>query len=313
MSNLPSKQRIAFATGFFLVLLRVAIGWHFFYEGVWKINSHAPGHTPFTAEHYLRASQGPLRDLFLMLIPDADGFDAMKEETMKAVVDKRYDQYARFYAFNDEQKPVLEKARDRAKEKATALVNDPSFKARVEDYKTFLKRVKDKACEKEGDFTVERRSADQGKLDIFRNQLLADTRQPVKDLETAANGMLTNEQRQKGPVPPMKGPTYLLDVAMTWSLTLIGAAMILGVLTRLSCLGAAGLLATFYFSMPPWPGLPDIAMSEGHYLIVNKNLVELIAVLMLATTCSGRWFGLDGLIHRFITGRCCSDRTDQNS
>ena len=40
---------------------------------------------------------------------------------------------------------------------------------------------------------------------------------------------------------------------------------------------------------PPQPG------AEGHYLIVSKNLVELIACLVIATTPSGHWVGLDAL------------------
>ena len=50
-----------------------------------------------------------------------------------------------------------------------------------------------------------------------------------------------------------------------------------------------------YLSMPPWPGLPPNPKAEGHYWIVSKNLVELIACLLVATTASGHWFGLDAL------------------
>ena len=50
-----------------------------------------------------------------------------------------------------------------------------------------------------------------------------------------------------------------------------------------------------YLSMPPWPGLPPNPKAEGHYWIVSKNLVELIACLLVAVTASGHWFGLDAL------------------
>ena len=50
-----------------------------------------------------------------------------------------------------------------------------------------------------------------------------------------------------------------------------------------------------YLSMPPWPGLPDNPKAEGHYFIVSKNLIELIACLVIATTPSGHWIGLDAL------------------
>ena len=50
-----------------------------------------------------------------------------------------------------------------------------------------------------------------------------------------------------------------------------------------------------YLSMPPWPGLPPNPKAEGHYFIVSKNLIELIACLVIATTPNGHWIGLDAL------------------
>jgi hypothetical protein len=51
-----------------------------------------------------------------------------------------------------------------------------------------------------------------------------------------------------------------------------------------------------YLSMPPWPGLPLNPRAEGHYFIVSKNLVELIACLVIAATPNGHWIGLDALL-----------------
>ncbi len=52
-----------------------------------------------------------------------------------------------------------------------------------------------------------------------------------------------------------------------------------------------------YLTIPPWPWLPTPPMSEGSYLFVNKNVVEMLALCVLATTYTGRWFGVDGLIY----------------
>ncbi len=86
-----------------------------------------------------------------------------------------------------------------------------------------------------------------------------------------------------------------INAATTYGLIAIGGCLILGFLTPLSALGAAAFLAMIYLSMPPWPGLPDNPKAEGHYFIVSKNLVELIACLVIATTPSGHWIGLDAL------------------
>src|SRR5262245_58823637 len=49
---------------FFLLALRLAIGWHFLFEGLHKIHSHYVGETqtnrPFSSEPYFAAAEGPL-------------------------------------------------------------------------------------------------------------------------------------------------------------------------------------------------------------------------------------------------------------
>jgi hypothetical protein len=49
-------------------------------------------------------------------------------------------------------------------------------------------------------------------------------------------------------------------------------------------------------SAPPFPWLPQPGATTGHLYYVNQTLVEMLALLVLATTCSGRWLGLDGLV-----------------
>ena len=65
----------------------------------------------------------------------------------------------------------------------------------------------------------------------------------------------------------------------------------LGLFTQLGCIGAMGLLASFYVSAIPL-GLPD-SHAEGTYLFVNKNLIELACVFVVFTFRTGRIAGLD--------------------
>jgi uncharacterized membrane protein YphA (DoxX/SURF4 family) len=98
-------------------------------------------------------------------------------------------------------------------------------------------------------------------------------------------------------VPPVRWTSLdVLNALTMYGLVLIGGCLILGFLTPVAALSAAGFLAMIYFSMPPWPGLPPNPKAEGHYLIVSKNLVELIACLVIATTPSAHWIGLDALV-----------------
>jgi uncharacterized membrane protein YphA (DoxX/SURF4 family) len=91
-------------------------------------------------------------------------------------------------------------------------------------------------------------------------------------------------------------PQEWLDWLVTFGLTAVGVCLLLGLLTRSACVGGALLLLMFYLTMPALPWVPDSPRSEGHYLFINKNLIEMLALLTLATTASGRWAGLDGVL-----------------
>jgi len=84
----------------------------------------------------------------------------------------------------------------------------------------------------------------------------------------------------------------VIDIIMAWGLTLVGIALILGLFTRLASVATAFFLILFYFSNPPWIGVQSMA-GEGSYMIVNKNLVELAAVMVLLVFPSGIIWGLD--------------------
>jgi thiosulfate dehydrogenase [quinone] large subunit len=88
----------------------------------------------------------------------------------------------------------------------------------------------------------------------------------------------------------------LLDQAnlvTMWGLTIVGLLLMLGLLTRLASLAGIGFILLFYFASPPFVGYFYSLPSEGSYLVVNKNLVELCALLVVLFTGSGRFAGLD--------------------
>lgn len=81
------------------------------------------------------------------------------------------------------------------------------------------------------------------------------------------------------------------DTAVAILLVLIGISLLLGLLTQTGCAAALGMLAIFYISAIPL-GLPE-ARAEGSYLIVNKNLIELVAVAVVLVFRTGRVAGID--------------------
>lgn len=93
----------------------------------------------------------------------------------------------------------------------------------------------------------------------------------------------------------MAGSSWMVsavDIIMSWGLTLIGITLILGLFTRLASVAAIFFLILFYLSNPPWIGVQFMA-GEGSYMIVNKNLVELAAVMVLLVFPTGVIWGFD--------------------
>jgi len=90
----------------------------------------------------------------------------------------------------------------------------------------------------------------------------------------------------------------IINIANEWGLTLIGIALILGIFTRLASWAGIVMLAMYYLAYPPFGGYSYGAATEGSYLFVNKNLIELVCLIILAFTRSGRFFGLEQLLYR---------------
>lgn len=94
-------------------------------------------------------------------------------------------------------------------------------------------------------------------------------------------------------------PTLLgvADFLNQWGLVVIGLALFLGVFTRIAAISGMALLMLYYICMPPFAGT-DYASTEGSYMIVNKNLIEVAALLILALFSAGEHYGLDLLRNR---------------
>jgi thiosulfate dehydrogenase (quinone) large subunit len=102
------------------------------------------------------------------------------------------------------------------------------------------------------------------------------------------------------------GQPRLLDDAnliTMYGLTVLGVLLILGLFTRLASIGGIGFILLFYLCNPPFVGYFYSIPTEGSYLIVNKNLVELSALIVILVTGSGRFAGLDRILHGLFARR----------
>lgn len=91
------------------------------------------------------------------------------------------------------------------------------------------------------------------------------------------------------------GMLRAVDSLNIWGLILIGAALIVGCMTRLASAFGIVLLSLYYLAQPPLIRTDYRIPVEGHYLLVNTNLVELLVLaVFLAVPPASQW-GLDRL------------------
>lgn len=134
-----------------------------------------------------------------------------------------------------------------------------------------------------------------------RTALLAALDAKANDLRALLTAALPPAVAQ-GPLEPAAtaSPIARLDTVTMWFITAVGALLLLGLFTPVACLLGAGFLLATYLTHPPFPWLPLPPGTEGNPVFVNKNLIELLALLTIAVHPTGRWMGLDAIWHRYV-------------
>ena len=90
----------------------------------------------------------------------------------------------------------------------------------------------------------------------------------------------------------------IADFIVIWGLIGIGLALFIGLFERIAAVCGMVLLASFWLANPPLTGLDFGIPREGNYLIVDKNLVEFFALIILFLFPTGKHFGVDVFINR---------------
>lgn len=81
-----------------------------------------------------------------------------------------------------------------------------------------------------------------------------------------------------------------------WGLVLIGFGLIVGCFARIATISGMVLLAFYYLSHPPFIGAAYMMPTEGSYLWIDKNIIELAALGVLYVFPTSHIFGLDYFI-----------------
>ncbi len=341
------------ATVAMLVVLRLSLGCHFLYEGVWKITNRK-----FTAEPFLSEAKGPLAPLFRAMLDDVDGterltFEAdasgrprlgpedkpvVKAESTLTAWKALKDHAAEKYDMTDEQKAEADKLYRRYEtwlneyldENAEEIVGHlDSLKRFQEDIARggngasyYKKRLWDRRTEL--DMELSGRPATVSCLRCHKP--LPSASLPPKGeashYETVAKGwlsyidklgagyktglwdLLDDDQQSRGYFKSGWNPftwsrIEQINFAVTYGLTAIGLCLMLGLFTRLAALGGVAFMAFVILSQLSWPTIyPPPGPEAGHALLIDKSFIEMVALLLVATTAVGRWGGLDALLSR---------------
>ncbi|MHB1423637.1 MAG: hypothetical protein ACYC3I_10675 [Gemmataceae bacterium] len=337
-------------TALFLILLRLAIGWHFCAEGYHKLEGywHLPTESigkskPFSSAVYFREGTGPLAKIIRQQVGDPDD-EALRlltppngdtQEMPPLLAQEWGDYVSRFcahYQLDDEQRKKAEEALKKSEDavlhwltskqpdeknlKATTREGRLPAPQRLAHYKQKLEELTEPKHSHLISIGSDAESVRLHKVKDeavrLRVELLNDLDEYTKDLRKELDKIPTPEQKKtaesKGKAPQPEPPgnekknQELIDLATMYGLTILGICLIVGLFSRTACLLAAAFLVMTYLCFPPFPWLPTPPNNEGFYLFVNKNVIETLALLALATTHSGRWLGLDALIHWFLFG-----------
>ncbi|MHB1034741.1 MAG: hypothetical protein ACYC35_09135 [Pirellulales bacterium] len=319
-----------------LVALRLTIGWHFLYEGVWKIQ-----HPEFSAEPFLREAKGPLGPMYHAFLPDfyghkwLEGESVGKKDAAKApakddaakadekpkrghkVIEAWEDYLARaaeHYQYDDAQKKAAAAALETAKKELQAWLvehqEDIDF-----HFARFAKLKDDEVDPKFRDVRYQKKRLWDRQQELIAEAGVwrAEVDAMQKDYETSLAGLLTDDQAGRGDLPGVWTQMDLMNLAVTFGITAIGLCVFVGFFTRLACLGGAAFLLNVVLSQLPWPTVyPPPAPVLGHALLVNYQFIEMVAMLALASTAVGRWAGVDYFIHQLLIQPFCSAKKEKS-
>jgi thiosulfate dehydrogenase (quinone) large subunit len=92
------------------------------------------------------------------------------------------------------------------------------------------------------------------------------------------------------------GVLAVVDFLNVYGLIAIGLGLITGLFFKVAAIAGAILIFVYYLNSPPLIGIEYVLPSEGHNLIINRTLIEAVALVVLALFSTSKIFGLDALI-----------------
>jgi uncharacterized membrane protein YphA (DoxX/SURF4 family) len=275
--------RISLLGMFALVLLRVAIGWHFYMEGVSKVRGG-----DFTSRGFLGAATGPMADTFRGMIWDRDGRIRGDVPRMKGV----YEEFVR----QAKEDFGLDEAGQRRADAILARHLELLSDIEIDHREALIKHVG--SLPRQAELMADGVRRQPGKLRDQALAVRADWQRemlPVLGKIDKVGEHLQREINQLGagsgrstlrlPLPerPRWGTDQIDPLIPIFDMS-IGILLMVGLLTPVAGTLAAGFLLMVILTQ--FPGYPE---AQPTYY----QAIELAGCLVLVGCDAGRYFGLD--------------------
>lgn len=251
----------------------------------------------FSSKGFLQQAKGPLVGYFHSQIPDYRGEQRLDKNVIIGRWNDFNTQAESRLGFTEDQK---KKASAVLKKHQGALDNYLAhFAEDINTYRAEWKRLDEarRAPAHTLDYEADRINAKQAELWNTPNEWYAD----LKGLDDAFQAdvlSLASADQNVNRVKPLRDlSASWVDTFVTYLIFGVGVLLILGLFTRCAALAGAGFLASVLATQPFW--VRGAVLDYSYY-----QVVELIAMLLLAAAAAGRFAGLDYFVHA-MRMRCC--------
>lgn len=306
-----------------LVLLRLATGWHFFSEGLSKVERDSTTgnfRMTFSAAGFLSGAKGPLADSFQAMAPNGHDWKTLlavphqnkvntPEEAKAAANRVPYKAWAERIeqdwkamvvevqavpGLTEDQLAVAKAAFDTRKAELHDYLDNES--AAIAEYQHELWRLDQWRLKPEAanlpfeEERVAKKAADTtAKARAWVAGVASLESQLVSDLRSTnlpeqKNSDITANALESATTTPGEASLHRVNLAATLLTIGVGICLLLGLFTRLAAVAGAVFLLSVIATQPPW-----LATAEPTYY----QTVEVAGLLVLAGTGAGRWLGLD--------------------
>ncbi|MEO2001319.1 MAG: DoxX family protein [Pirellulales bacterium] len=309
-----SCMRTAVVVTAALTFLRIVIGLHFFLEGSSHLRDPSWSSTGFR-----KAAVGPLSPFLKADLPETGDWkntlgkvqDADPVTVANAAESWRSSLVGQWKKLGERRENVLRAsgwtppenwsdmsstAIDAADKKLAAMLDDAQ--ADLVSYCREVIRLQEtekSAMARDLPFMRDRVSTKQRELAGQKAGWMEEADAVGRELVSAWNELLSTEDRRRADTAVKPTRLWKADRFVSWSLTTIGACLVIGFLTKFNAMGGVFFLLSVVASQPFW-----LPAAQSTY----EQWVEIAGLLVLASAPLGAWAGIDAFLMPILQKYC---------